>query len=209
MCDIPYNLTLNGHTKSVRYKSISALTNVLLFMTTLSGHFLLYYHCKQAAYKGRLKVYSKYTVSRYNLGCDEDVKQYILDNRNDGEVITIKAFEKKFDSHYHFGAVEGLNCLEGKDINVVGLPNLDDSIYKLYAMLAGDDISNADMKPMRIKYNGYNFKIQTFDDYLTRKIQLWNLSSLLEQAVGRARLLRYDFEVRVFAHFPIDQAEYM
>jgi hypothetical protein len=84
-------------------------------------------------------------------------------------------FEERFDSHYHFGAVEGLNCLEGKDINVVGLPNLDDSIYKLYAMLAGDDISNADMKPMRIKYNGYNFKIQTFDDYFTRKIQLWNL----------------------------------
>jgi hypothetical protein len=178
-------------------------------MTTLSGYFLLYYHCKQAAYKGRLKVYSKYTVSRYNLSCDEDVKQYILDNRNDGEVITFKAFEKKFDSHYHFGAVEGLNCLEGKDINVVGLPNLDDSIYKLYAMLTGDDISNADMKPMRIKYNGYNFKIQTFDDYLTRKIQLWNLSSLLEQAVGRARLLRYDCEVRVFARFPIDQAEIM
>jgi hypothetical protein len=155
-----------------------------------------------------LKVYPKYTFSRYNLGTDDAVMQYIRDNKNDGEVITFMKFEDRFDSHYHFGAVEGLNCLEGKDINVVGLPNLDDSIYKLYAMLAGDDISNADMKPMRIKYNGYNFKIQTFADYMIRKIQLWNLSSLLEQAVGRARLLRYDCEVRVFARFPIDQAEY-
>lgn len=181
-------------------------------MTTLSGHFLLYYHCKQAAYKGRLKVYSKYTVSRYNLGCDEDVKQYILDNRNDGEVITIKAFEKKFDSHYHFGAVEGLNCLEGKDINVVGLPNLDDSIYKLYGLLAGlsvEEVVKVDMRPMRIQYNGYDFKLHTFNNYRLRRIQLWNLNSLLEQAVGRARLLRYDCEVRVFARFPIDQAEIM
>ena len=170
------------------------------------------YPCKQAAYKGRLKVYSKYTVSRYNLGCDEDVKQYILDNRNDGEVITFKAFEKAFDSRYHFGAVEGLNCLEGKDINVVGLPNLDDSIYKLYGLLAGlsvEDVVNADMRPMRIQYNGYDFKLHTFINYRLRRIQLWNLNSLLEQAVGRARLLRYDYEVRVFARFPIDQAEIM
>ena len=167
------------------------------------------YHCKQAAYKGRLKVYPKYTFSRYNLGTNDAVMQYIRDNRNDGEVITFMKFEDRFDSHYHFGAVEGLNCLEGKDINVVGLPNLDDSIYKLYAMLAGDDISGAEMRPMWVEYNDYKFKIQTFSDYMIRKIQLWNLSSLLEQAVGRARLLRYDCEVRVFARFPIDQAEYM
>ena len=145
------------------------------------------YHCKQAAYKGSLKVYSKYTVSRYNLGCDEDVKQYIQENWNDGEVITFKAFEEQFDSHYHYGAVEGLNCLEGKDINVVGLPNLDDSIYKLYGLLAGlsiEDVVNAEMRPMRIQHNGYDFKLHTFNNYRLRRIQLWNLNSLLEQAVG-------------------------
>lgn len=37
-------------------------------------------------------------------------------------------------------------------------------------------------------------------------IQLWMLESLLEQAVGRARLLRYNGTVKVFARFPIDQA---
>ncbi len=169
------------------------------------------YRCMQAKYRGKLKVYPKYTVSRYNLG-DEEVMQYIRANMNEGEVITFKAFEDQFDSQFHYGAVEGLNCLEGKDINVIGLPNLDDSIYKLYGMLAGlsaEEVSCAEMRPMRIEYNGFNFKLHTFQNYRLRSIQLWNLSSLLEQAVGRARLLRFDCEVRVFARFAIDQAEFM
>ena len=138
--------------------------------------------------------------------------QYIRTNMNDGEVITFKAFEDQFGSQFHYGAVEGLNCLEGKDINVIGLPNLDDSIYKLYGMLAGlsaEEVSCAEMRPMRIEYNGFNFKLHTFQNYRLRSIQLWNLSSLLEQAVGRARLLRFDCEVRVFVRFPIAQAEFM
>ena len=37
--------------------------------------------------------------------------------------------------------------------------------------------------------NGFEFYINTFMDYRLRTIQMWILSSLLEQAVGRARLL--------------------
>ena len=47
--------------------------------------------------------------------------QYVMDNKNDGEIITFMRYEERFDAKYHFGAVEGLNCLEVKDVNVVGL----------------------------------------------------------------------------------------
>ena len=42
-----------------------------------------------------------------------------------------------------------------------------------------------------------------------RKVQLWMISSALEQAIGRARLLRNDCTVTVFARFPVDQAKVM
>ena len=85
------------------------------------------YRCMQAKYRGKLKVYPKYTVSRYNLG-NEEVIQYIRANMNDGEVITFKAFEDQFGSQFHYGAVEGLNCLEWfieqfvVDVDLTGLP---------------------------------------------------------------------------------------
>ena len=40
-------------------------------------------------------------------------------------------------------------------------------------------------------------------------IQIWLLSSQLEQAVGRARLLRNDCKVEVYSGFPVEQAEYI
>ena len=41
-----------------------------------------------------------------------------------------------------------------------------------------------------------------------RRIQLWSIESLLEQAIGRARLLRYNCTVWVFAGFPAEQADF-
>ena len=133
--------------------------------------------------------------------------EYLKERIGDDTVITFKAFEDMFDTHYHFGAVEGLNCLEGKNISVVGLPNVDEVVYKLYGMAAGVNVENYSMRSMRVNYNGYSFEINSFDNMKLRTIQLWMLESLLEQAVGRARLLRFNCTVKVFARFPIDQAK--
>lgn len=73
-------------------------------------------------------------------------------------------------------------------------------------MAAGVNAEQYDMRPMRVEFNGYDFQINTFDNERLQMIQLWMLESLLEQAVGRARLLRYNCTVKVFARFPIDQA---
>ena len=73
-------------------------------------------------------------------------------------------------------------------------------------MVAGVNVDNCNMRSMRIAYNGYDFQINSFDNEKLQMIQLWMLESLLEQAVGRARLLRFDCTVKVFVRFPIDQA---
>lgn len=164
------------------------------------------YPCKMATYRGELKLYPKYTFSRHALLEQKGIMDYLKDRIGDDVVITFKAFEDLFRTNYHYGAVEGLNCLEGKNISVVGLPNVDELVYKLYGMAAGVNVDNCNMRSMRIVYNGYDFHINSFDNEKLQMIQLWMLESLLEQAVGRARLLRYDCTVKVFARFPIDQA---
>lgn len=167
------------------------------------------YRCKTAKYRGRLKLYPQYTFSRYSLYHDPEIKSYIDSLIGDSTVITFKAFEELFGTAYHFGAVEGLNCLEGKDIAVIGLPNVNDIVYKLYGMAAGVDPQSEELCPMKVQYHGYEFYANSYRNDRLRTIQLWMLESLLEQAVGRARLLRFDCEVKVFARFPIDQATVM
>jgi hypothetical protein len=55
----------------------------------------------------------------------------------------------------------------------------------------------------------YDTETKTFKSDVVKTIQIWLIESLLEQAVGRARLLRYDCTVKVFAGFPVEQAEFV
>ncbi|MDE5935989.1 MAG: hypothetical protein K2G83_01080, partial [Ruminococcus sp.] len=184
---------------------MSATANAEIY--SMLTHYSVYdYPCKMAEYMGKLRLYPKYTFSRHALLEQKGIMEYLKDHIGDDVVITFKAFEDLFHTNYHYGAVEGLNCLEGKNISVVGLPNVDELVYKLYGMAAGVNVDSCNMRSMRVEYNGYDFQINSFDNEKLRTIQLWMLESLLEQAVGRARLLRFDCNVKVFARFPIDQA---
>ncbi len=183
--------------------SATANADVYSMLTQYDVH---YYPCKMAEYMGKLKLYTKYTFSRHALNKQEGIIDYIKSQIGDDIIITFQAFQESFDTEYHYGALEGLNCMEGKNISVVGLPNVSDFVYKLYGMAVGVNPDKYNMRSMRIEYNGYNFSISSFDNEKLRTIQLWMLESLLEQAVGRARLLRFDCTVKVFARFPIDQA---
>lgn len=184
---------------------MSATANAEIYRM-LTHYFVYDYPCKTAVYKGRLKLYPKYTFSRHAFFVQEDIMDYLKPKIDKDTVITFRDNEDDFNTSYHFGAVEGLNCLENQNISVVGLPNVNELVYKLYGMVAGVNVDNYNMYPMRIKYNGYDFNISSFDNEKLKTIQLWMLESSLEQAVGRARLLRYDRTVKVFARFPIDQA---
>lgn len=184
---------------------MSATANAEIYR--MLTHYPVYeYPCKMAEYMGKLRLYPKYTFSRHALLEQNGIMDYLKEKISDDVVITFKAFEDLFHTEYHYGAVEGLNCFEGKNISVVGLPNVDELVYKLYGMAAVVNVDNCNMRFMRVEYNGYDFQINSFDNEKLRTIQLWLLESLLEQAVGRARLLRFDCTVKVFARFPIDQA---
>ena len=184
---------------------MSATANAEIY-SMLTHYDVYYYPCKMAEYIGKLRLYPKYTCSRHALHEQNGIMEYLKSQIGDDVVITFKAFEDLFHTKYHYGAIEGLNCLEGKNISVVGLPNVDELVYKLYGMVAGVNVDQYHMRIMRVGYNGYDFQINSFDNEKLRTIQLWMLESLLEQAVGRARLLRFDCTVKVFARFPIDQA---
>ena len=62
------------------------------------------------------------------------------------------------------------------------------------------------MKPKTVTHNGYRFWFTTFEDEELRDIHFWMLESELEQAVGRARLLRNTCKVHLFSNFPLRQA---
>ena len=63
------------------------------------------------------------------------------------------------------------------------------------------------MTSQDIIYNGYAFKFTTFQNEDLRAVHFWMLESELEQAVGRARLLRNECTVHLFSNFPLSQSE--
>ena len=169
-----------------------------------------FYECKEAKYRGKVHVYTDSTYSRdalKNSKNKEELMTTLKEKTKNDEVITFQAIENKFNTKHHYGNVEGLNCMEGKDISVIGLPNIHEDVYKLYGMLMGTS-PNEKMTSRRVEYNDHEFYMTTYQNELLRRIQMWFIYSQLEQAVGRARLLRYDCNVNVYARFPIDQGIY-
>ena len=117
-------------------------------------------------------------------------------------------FMKENIGHLHFGNTEGSNSLEGEDILVVGTPYHAPFLYKLVAFTLGMDFDeDEEMESQIIEHNGYRFQINTFKNENLRAVQLWMIESELEQAVGRARLLRNSCTVHLFARFPLRQSE--
>lgn len=129
------------------------------------------------------------------------------------KVITHKCFENDFDNAVgHFGSVMGLNHLAGNDLAVVGTHHKPPHVYLLYAACFGyTGIENElqDMKSRKIIRNEYEFYFYTFPKgSILREIQLALVEQELVQAIGRARLLRYDRTVTVFSNYPVRGAEF-
>lgn len=57
-----------------------------------------------------------------------------------------------------------------------------------------------------VTHNWYRFYFTTYEDEILRNIQFYMIESELEQAVGRARLLRCGSTVNLFSDFPLRQA---
>jgi hypothetical protein len=100
------------------------------------------------------------------------------------------------------------DTLKGKRITIIGTPHQPEFIYKLLAYSLGLDFDKESKLENRVvTYNGFRFRFKTYDDEVLRNIQMWMISSELEQAVGRARLLREaGGRVMLFSNFPVEQA---
>jgi hypothetical protein len=169
------------------------------------------YKCQNAKYLGKIvQVYDE-SFSRTFINDNELVLQEIKDMFRGMDVITFKSCKEEFDKilSMHFGNTSGFNGLAGKDVLIVGTPFQVDFKYKLYAAALGEIGlgSECEMRHQPTEWKAFKFHFMTYKNELLSKIQLWLIDTELEQAVGRARLLRNDCTVYLFSSFPVNQAE--
>lgn len=206
------NITCYLKVRQLPYKEmiiLSATANPELYRMMMSHREIEVYQCKEVRYEGRIIQYTDQTYSRACFNKVEDLIKKLKKSVDGCEVITFRDIEEQFGTRYHFGGVEGLDILKGKNLCVIGMPNVSDIVYKLYGMRAGAKKIEEKMKTLRIQHNGYDFSLHTYEDRIMQTVQIWCIESLLEQAVGRVRLLRCNCDVRVYSGFPVAQAEFV
>ncbi|WP_161846192.1 hypothetical protein [Pseudoflavonifractor sp. 524-17] len=166
-----------------------------------------FYECKQAQYMGKMLQYPDKSMSRSSIDNNKGIVSRLVQHfgLDKSHLIT---FKKEKTGDLHFGNTEGSNALEGQDILVVGTPYHADFLYKLIAFTLGYDFDeDEEMTPQIVYRNGYRVWINTYQNENLRKVHLWMMDSELDQATGRARLLRHDCTVHLFSRYPMKQAE--
>ena len=165
-----------------------------------------FYECKKAENMGTLNQYPQKSMSRSSLANNPGIIQRLMQHFGieESHVIT---FMKENIGTLHFGNTEGSNALEGEDILVIGTPYHARFLYMLAAFSMGLEFDeDEEMTSENVVHNGYRFRFTTFQDDGLRSIHLWMIESELEQAVGRARLLRHNCTAHLFSNFPLCQA---
>ena len=159
-------------------------------------------------YQGKLIQYTKHSVSRQFITDNtwEKVKKCVdmVTGNPNMNLITFKSYAGK--STIYFGKTAGFNEYKGQDVCVIGTPHNVPFIYRLigkHMRYAAEDVMNV----RKVENEIYEYQIMTFGDFKMSHLQLYFLESELEQAVGRARLLRCDCKVYLFSNFPLRQAE--
>lgn len=160
----------------------------------------------EVKYKGHVIQYTAHTMSRkcIKTARTEKVQQKIKEITGDVPVISFKMIDTDLD--IHFGKTEGFDNLKGKDIAIVGTPHNRPALYKLLGEALGYNTAG-NITNHRVERNNYEFRIMTFADKSMRNLQLFLIETELEQAIGRARVLREDCTVYVFSNYPCKQAE--
>lgn len=159
-------------------------------------------------YRGKLMQFTYHSMSRECIRKldGQKVKETIKEITGvpEEQIITFKKFMD--ESEIHFGKTEGFDKLKGKNLAIIGTPHYIVALYKMVGRYLDYDTSKK-LCRQRVENSNYSFNLMTFSDAEMRNLQMYILESELEQAVGRARLLRYDTVVWVFSNFPLRQAE--
>lgn len=191
----------------IKYIIVSATANEDVYCKYFGEDRVDFYECKMAKYEGvllqdPLRSYSRSYVEENPKSIDQVMHQLEICDWN--HVIT---FLKYSHGALHYGNTEGSNILEGQEILVIGTPYHADFLYKLAAFTMGLDFDDdEEMNREFIEYEGRRFWLNTFANEDLRSIQCWMIESELEQAVGRARLLRNSCTVYLFSNFVLNQA---
>ena len=201
----------------VKYIIISATADEEIYKQYFGADRVVFYESKQARYEGTLNQYYPKSWSRTCIDQDLTIFKRIAE-KTGIPLERILTFKKYAESgllgkvlELYFGNTEGVDYLKGLNLNVVGTPYQAEFLYKLFAFSIGLDFDeDAQMKNgLPVTHNGYRFRFTTYENEALRKVHFWMIESELEQAVGRARLLRYDCIVNLFSNFPIRQAVMM
>jgi hypothetical protein len=166
-----------------------------------------FYDCSRAKNVGRLnQIYDK-PMSRAFIRKDSTIIERIKKWSGFEHTITFLEFEQGGDN-MHFGNTAGRDEWKGENIDVIGTPHLPEWIYKLfaYSLELEFDLDTAINPNAIVEHNGYRFRFATYDNTVLRNIQFYMIESEMEQAVGRARLLRCDCMVNLYSNFPLRQA---
>ena len=195
--------------KDIKYIMVSATVDEKICRAFFGEGKINFYGCKKVKYKGNLYQYSQKSMSRTSIDNAPGIiprltKHFGIDDEN---VITHKGYGK---GPLWFGNTEGCNSMEGEDILVAGTPYHAEFLYNLVAFTLGLPFDKkAEMKEQMMTHNGYRFWFNTYHDDALRDVHFWMIESELEQAVGRARLLRHDCIVHLCSNFPLSQAQPM
>lgn len=156
---------------------------------------------------GNLQQDRSYSYARRSMS-QEKVIEYLNERTEGLPVITFNAFQSRIANSIpdiYFGKTEGFDEYKGRDLVVAGTPHLSMIDYLLYAAALGVDVKSSDfrMSLEMITHNGIECYFNTFEKEELRKIQLHFIEEQLEQAIGRARLIRTDARVVAYTNFPL------
>lgn len=201
---------------------LSATLDSVIYELFFPTREFILHEVKQTAYMGNVIQYPAYSMSRNtikniikanNLPYSTPAmlfKKILSYTYNVTYGITFKKYEKdlQLKNTLHFGNLTGTDCYSGKNGVIIGTPHFPTYLYELIASTI--DISESSInsyKNRRVNYKGYCFRMMSYKNEILQRIQFYLISSELEQAVGRSRLLRTNSTVFVFSNFPCEQAD--
>ncbi|MCL2187348.1 MAG: DEAD/DEAH box helicase family protein [Defluviitaleaceae bacterium] len=198
-------VVFKGHTTRIMVSATADETICNLYFGKSNVDF---HECKCAQNAGTFRQYYNIPMSRQSIGKDNAIIKRIINWSGFTETISFKKFKQHYGGELHFGNTAGYDGLKGMSVNIIGTPHQPEWIYKLFALSIGLD-TDPILKPgVTVNHNGYRFRFTTYDNASLRAIQFYIIESELEQAVGRARLLREASGViNLFSNFPLRHAK--
>lgn len=190
---------------------ITSATANKVFYERLFGENLCFHDVGRVQPRGKIIQYLDKSFSKKQMNDEVNIltAQMVAKCR---PIITHKRYKNQFPENtvFTFGSITGLDELKGRDIVVAGTYRFNEISYFLDASVLGIPCnpSQENQEYRIVQYNGKKFHFYAFQNPELQNLQLSVVESELEQAVGRARIVRENCTVILLSSFPLDGAEY-